>query len=252
MSLFADRRVLITGSTRGLGHAAAVAFLREGADVILHGRNDAVVREIASTLSSSHPGKVSTLSADLAHRAAQDKLAAAAGDLDVLVNCAGVFEERMLSEASDEHWLTTIEVNLTAPWRLARALLPGLERRQGVIVNVGSDSAMLGYSGSSAYCASKGALVGLTRALATELAPRVRALCICPGPVDTDMMRQTIESQPDPGAARRQWQSYTLLRRFATPAEIAEAIVFAASPACSFQTGSLIVIDGGATAGRKP
>jgi NAD(P)-dependent dehydrogenase (short-subunit alcohol dehydrogenase family) len=252
MSLFANRRVLITGSTRGLGHAAAVAFLNHGAHVILHGRNDRVVAKVASALSSLHAGKVSGVAADLSDRSAQDGLAAAAGDLDVLVNCAGIFEERMLRDADDEHWLTTIEVNLTAPWRLARALLPGLKRRQGVIVNVGSDSALLGYSGSSAYCASKGALAGLTRALATELAPRVRALCVCPGPIDTDMMRESVESQPDPEAAKLQWQSYPLLRRVAASAEIAEAIVFAASPACAFQTGSLIIVDGGATAGRRP
>jgi NAD(P)-dependent dehydrogenase (short-subunit alcohol dehydrogenase family) len=119
-------------------------------------------------------------------------------------------------------------------------------------VNVSSDSALLGYAGSIAYCASKGALAGLTRALATELAPDVRVLCVCPGPIDTDMMRESIEAQPDPEAARRQWQSYPLLQRIAAPAEIAEAILFAASPACTFQTGSLIIIDGGATAGRKP
>ncbi|HEY7766350.1 MAG TPA: SDR family oxidoreductase [Aestuariivirgaceae bacterium] len=252
MNLPGDHRVLITGSTRGLGHAAAMAFLKHGAHVILHGRSDNAVKKVTSALSSLHPGKVSGFAADLSDRAAQDGLAAAAGDLDVLVNCAGIYEERMLGEADEEHWLTTIEVNLTAPWRLARALLPGLKRRRGLIINVGSDSALLGFSGASAYCASKGALVGLTRALATELAPQVRALCVCPGPIDTDMMQNSVASAPDPKAARRQWESYPLLKRVATPAEIAEAILFAASPACAFQTGSLIIVDGGATAGRRP
>ena len=251
MGHFADRRILVTGSTRGLGHAAAVKFLEQGGSVIIHGRNAEGVEAVASALARQHPGKVQGVAADLADRHAQDRLASAAGEIDVLVNCAGIFREQLLENAGEAEWRETLEINVTAPWRLSRALLPALRRRKGVIVNVGSDAALLGYSGSMVYCASKGAIAGLTRALATELAPEVRALCVCPGPVDTDMMWQSIEAQPDPVAARRQWESYPLLRRVADPAEIAEAILFAASPACTFQTGSLIVVDGGATAGRR-
>jgi NAD(P)-dependent dehydrogenase (short-subunit alcohol dehydrogenase family) len=252
MGLFTGRRILITGSTRGLGHATAVRFLEQGGSVVIHGRNAGQVDAIASDLARHHPGKVTGVAADLTSRLAQDHLASETREVDVLVNCAGVFREQMLDQADELGWRETIEVNVTAPWRLSRALLPGLRQRRGVIVNVSSDSALLGYAGSIAYCASKGALAGLTRALATELAPDVRVLCVCPGPIDTDMMRESIEAQPDPEAARRQWQSYPLLQRIAAPAEIAEAILFAASPACTFQTGSLIIIDGGATAGRKP
>jgi NAD(P)-dependent dehydrogenase (short-subunit alcohol dehydrogenase family) len=155
-----------------------------------------------------------------------------------------MFEEHLLADADAEHWHRMIEVNLTAPWRITRALLPVLRQRQGVIVNIGSDSGLLGYAGASAYCASKGALIGLTRALAVELAPNIRVLCVCPGPVATDMMR-------DSAAAQGQWEVYTLLNRIGAPGEIAEAILFAASPKCAFQTGSVIVVDGGATAGRR-
>ena len=140
------------------------------------------------------------------------------------------------------------ETNLTAPWRLSRAMVPGLRDRRGTIVNVASDAALLGYARASAYCASKGALVGLTRALATELAPHVRAVSVCPGPIDTDMMRQ-LPGGPDDAAA--QWEAYTLLGRVSTPEEIAPAVVFAASPMCTYQTGSIVLVDGGATAGRR-
>lgn len=251
MGLFADRRILVTGSTRGLGHAAAVKFLEQGGSVIIHGRNAESVEAVAFALARQHQGRVEGIAANLGDRLAQDRLAAKAGDIDVLVNCAGIFREQPLENAGEADWSETLEVNVTAPWRLSRALLPSLRRRRGVIVNVGSDAAFLGYRGSIVYCASKGAVTGLTRALATELAPEVRAVCVCPGPVDTDMMRQSIEAQPDPAAARRQWESYPLLQRVAAPAEIAEAILFAASPGCTFQTGSLIVVDGGATAGRR-
>jgi NAD(P)-dependent dehydrogenase (short-subunit alcohol dehydrogenase family) len=91
----------------------------------------------------------------------------------------------------------------------------------------------------------------LTRALAVELAPQVRVLCVCPGPVETDMMRDTMAASPDPEAVRRTWQSGTLLGRIAAPEEIAAAIAFAASPDCSYATGNLIVVDGGTTAGRR-
>jgi NAD(P)-dependent dehydrogenase (short-subunit alcohol dehydrogenase family) len=249
-SSFADCAILVTGSTRGIGQAAVLKFLERGAHVAIHGRTASMVEAAVSGLTARYGGRVRGLAADLSDRAAQDRLAQFAGDLDVLVNCAGAYEEVMLPEADEDHWRRLIEINLTAPWRLTRALLPGLRRKGGIIVNVGSDSALLGYAGSAAYCASKGGLVGLTRALAVELAPEVRALCVCPGPVDTDMMRSSVEQSPDPAAARRQWQSFPLLKRFAEAGEIAEAILFAASKSCGFHTGSLIVIDGGTTAGR--
>jgi NAD(P)-dependent dehydrogenase (short-subunit alcohol dehydrogenase family) len=202
-------------------------------------------------LAGNGSGRKEAIAADLADRAAQARLADAAGEIDVLVNCAGIFEDRRLEHADAEHWRRTIEINLTAPWRIARALLPGLRNRRGVIVNVSSDSALLGYAGAIAYCASKGALIGLTRALAVELAPEVRVVCVCPGPVDTDMLDEAIRREADPAAARRQWNSYTMLNRAAAPEEIAEAIVFAASPRCTYRTGNVIVVDGGATAGRR-
>jgi NAD(P)-dependent dehydrogenase (short-subunit alcohol dehydrogenase family) len=249
--IFSGHRVLITGSTRGIGHAAALAFLGEGADVILHGRDQPTADKAAADLPAPFGHAINAIGADLLDRAAQDRLVHAAGGIDILVNCAGIFEERMLADADADHWHQIIEINLTAPWRLVRALLPTLRQRQGIIVNIGSDSGLLGYAGASAYCASKGALIGLTRALAVELAPNIRVLCVCPGPVATDMMRDSLEHASDPAAAQSAWESYTLLNRIAAPAEIADAILFAASPKCTFQTGSVIVVDGGATAGRK-
>ncbi|MFL5259426.1 MAG: SDR family NAD(P)-dependent oxidoreductase [Hyphomicrobiales bacterium] len=249
--LFAGKRVLVTGSTRGLGLATARRFLEEGAEIIVHGRSRAPVERVVASLLAAHPGRVSGEAAALSDRLETDRLANAAGDLDVLVNSAGVFEEVMMANADPEHWLRTIEINLTAPWRLARALLDGLARREGVIVNVGSDAAFVGYAGSVAYCASKGALVGLTKALAVELAPKVRAVCVCPGPIETDMMRESVAAQPDPVAAVNVWESNPMLKRVAQPEEIAEAVLFAASPRCRYQTGSVVMVDGGVTAGRR-
>ena len=247
---FDGKTILVTGSTRGIGAAAAELFLQLGGSVIVHGRQQAQVDAALARLPKS-TGLASGIAADLADLAQLGAVAQRIGELDVLVNCAGIFREAAIGDTTLDLWNETIDVNVTAPWMLSQALLPALLRRKGVIVNVGSDAAVLGYAGCVAYCASKGALVGLTRALATELAPDVRALCVCPGPTETDMMQASVATAPDPETARRQWASYPLLRRVATPAEIAEAIVFAASPGARYLTGSVIMADGGTSAGKR-
>jgi NAD(P)-dependent dehydrogenase (short-subunit alcohol dehydrogenase family) len=248
---FAGKTILITGSTRGIGAAAAELFLERGGSVILNGRRPADVDAAVARLSSRHPEQVRGLAVDLSDRKQCRSLAREIDALDILVNCGGIFREAAIADTSLAIWDDTMAVNLTAPWTLAQSLLPILRQSKGIIVNVGSDAAMLGYAGCVAYCASKGALVGLTRALATELAPDVRVLCVCPGPTETDMMRESVATAPDEAKARQQWASYTLLNRVAAPREIGEAILLAASQRASFMTGSLIMADGGATAGRR-
>jgi NAD(P)-dependent dehydrogenase (short-subunit alcohol dehydrogenase family) len=248
---FGGKRVLVTGSTRGIGHAAARRFLEEGAFVTLHGRTADAVGHATEAFEREFAGCVSGLAADLADRSQCRRLCVEANAVDVLVNCAGVYEEVPIEGADEGHWRRILDVNTTAPWLLAQTLLPGLRERAGVIVNVSSDSGLLGYPGSAVYCASKGALIGLTRALAVELAPAVRVLAVCPGPVETDMMRAAMDASLDPDAVREAWRSATLLGRIAAPEEIAAAIAFAASPDCSFATGNLITVDGGTTSGRR-
>ncbi|MEX2299184.1 MAG: SDR family oxidoreductase [Dongiaceae bacterium] len=245
---FAGKRVLVTGSTRGIGAAAADLLLERGAHVILHGRKSHDVAAAVAARAGEHGARVSGHAADLADRAQCRRLATAAGDIDALINSAGIFDDRDIAGTDEALWDRTVAVNLTAPWVLAQTLLPSLRKRCGVIVNVASDAAFLGYAGASVYCATKGALVGLTRALAVELGPDVRALCVCPGPTMTDMMGET-QAAREEGA--RAWSSWTMLGRAARPEEIAETIAFAASPAASFATGSIIAVDGGATAGRR-
>jgi NAD(P)-dependent dehydrogenase (short-subunit alcohol dehydrogenase family) len=246
---FSGKRVLVTGSTRGIGRATAELFLAKGAHVILHGRQQDEVERISAQL--RHDGRLTGYAADLARRSETKRLADRAGEIDILVNCAGICVERSIADTDEAFFDNTIEINLTAAFLLVRALLPALRARQGVIVNVSSDSGLLGYGGSSAYAASKGAVIGLTKALAVELSPDVRAVCVCPGPVATDMMENAVKATPDPAAARRQWASFPMLGRVAEPHEIAEAIVFAASTAASFATGSIIAVDGGTTAGKR-
>ena len=243
-------RILITGSTRGIGRATAEILAAQGAEVILHGRRredvDAAVARLAF---ASAP--VSGVAADLASRAEVARLAETAGEVDVLINCAGIYEEQAAENLDAQSWARTMDVNLTAPWLLSRLLLDGLKHRHGLIINVASDAGFLGIAGGGTYCASKGGLIGLTKALAVELAPDVRALCICPGPVDTDMMKQTVAAAQDQEAAHVQWTNYALLKRTADAREIASLIAYAASKDAAFATGSVWLMDGGLTAGKR-
>lgn len=248
---FSGKTALVTGSTRGIGASAARLFLARGASVILHGRRQSEVDAACAQLSAAHPGRVRGMAADLSDRGQCRAMAAQVGELDVLVNCAGVFREAAIGDTGIATWQEIISVNLTAPWVLVQALLPTLRARRGIVVNVASDAAVLGYAGSTAYCASKGALIGLTRALAVELAPVIRVLCVCPGPTETDMMHESIAAAPDQQKAREQWTSYTMLNRVASPDEIGEVILLAASPRGTFLTGGVIMADGGATAGKR-
>lgn len=250
MSDLHGKRVLVTGSTRGIGRAAAALFLARGAQVIVHGRTAAGV--LAALGELQRPGRPAPrgVAADLALRDDCRRLAAEAGDVDVLVNGAAIYAEIPMAQSDPAFWDRMMAINLTAPWLLAQALLPGLRRRRGVIVNIASEAGLIGFTDSAVYSASKGALTGLTRALAVELAPEVRAVAVCPGPVDTDMAEAIFRQSPDPAATRQQWERGPLLRRMATAEEIAETIVFLASPAAAYITGAVIAVDGGATAGK--
>lgn len=251
MSDFAGRRVLVTGSTRGVGRAAAALFRAGGAEVIVHGRTAADVEAATAALQRAPGAAITGIAADLESREACHRLAAQAGEVDVLVNCAAIYDEVSIADSDVDFWDRMMAINVTTPWLLSKALLPGLRRRRGIIVNIASEAALLGYPNSSVYSASKGALVGLTRALAVELAPEVRAIAICPGPIDTDMAAAIFEKSPDPAAVRRQWERGPLLRRMASAEEIARAIVFAASPAAAYVTGATISVDGGSTIGKR-
>jgi NAD(P)-dependent dehydrogenase (short-subunit alcohol dehydrogenase family) len=251
LSDFAGKRVLVTGSTRGVGRATAALFHRRGAAVLMHGRADHAVRAAAAELREGDGPRAVGIAADLERREECQRLAREAGEIDILVNCAAIYDEVAMAQSDAAFWDRMMAVNLTAPWLLSRALLPGLRHRRGVIVNVASEAALIGYANSSVYSASKGALVGLTKALAVELGPAVRAIAICPGPIDTDMAEAIFRRSPDPAATRRQWERTPMLRRIATAEEIAAAVVFAASPAAAYITGSVIVVDGGSTAGKR-
>lgn len=170
--------------------------------------------------------------------------------LDVLVNAAGVWSPRRIEESDEKFWNHVMDVNLRGPFFCARSALEKLRERQGNIVNIASDAGLKGLVRDAVYCASKGAIVNMTRAMALELAPGVRVNCVCPGYVDTDMVRRDyLEKATDPVAAEREANAYAPMQRMAQAEEIANAILYLASAQAGYITGSALQIDGGSTSG---
>jgi len=242
---FTDKRVLVTGGTRGIGRATVEAFLGAGARVAVNGASDASVARTLNELAAGErataaPGDVAVV-ADCARivEAAVEGL----GGLDVLVNSAGVFTKTSIAETNENLWDSLIDINVKGTYFCSRAALDALDESGGSIVNVASEAGLNGYAGITAYCASKGAIVNLTRSMALELAPTVRVNCICPGVIDTDMARIGFADLSEEA------ESYPL-KRIGTATEVAKGIIYLASTDAGFVTGSALAMDGGATAGH--
>jgi len=247
------KRILITGSSRGIGQAAALVFLGLGANVAINGRTaTSIARGIAELGGGKRLipalGDIATVNGcKEAVRSAVEGL----GGLDVLVNSAGVADARPLSDCDEEMWDRILNVNLKGTFFCIRAAYPHLKASRGNVVNVASDAGLIGEKKLSVYCASKGGVVNVTRALALELAPDVRVNCVCPGYVDTDMVRRDmIEKATDPAVAEADVMSYAPLKRMARPEEVGKAIAYLASDDAGFITGAALTMDGGSTAGH--
>jgi NAD(P)-dependent dehydrogenase (short-subunit alcohol dehydrogenase family) len=160
-----------------------------------------------------------------------------------------VFAEIAIADVSQEHWDETLGINLSGTFFCAQAALPALEAAGGNIVNVASDAGLIGYPNGSAYSAAKGGVVNLTRAMAVELACRVRVNCVCPGNVETDMILNAAAASGDAQSYLERARSRAPWKRMAQPADVAGAILYLASDEARSTTGAALVVDGGGTAG---
>lgn len=236
---FQNKTVLVTGGTSGIGRATAERFAAAGAQVAISGRSAERGTEVVNAITAAG-GRGRFIAADLGSAEAVQGLAAAAGDVDVLVNNVGIFPFGATHEVPLADLRAVLDVNVVAPFLLTAALAPGMASRgHGAIVNVSTMVAAFGLPGMSAYSASKAALELLTKAWAAEYGPQgVRVNAVAPGPTRT------------PGTAVMgdgldQLAATLPLGRVASPDEIADAIVFLASDEASFITGAIVPVDGG-------
>ena len=249
----AGKVALITGGTSGIGRATAVLFAREGAKIALIGRDEVrgrvVLHEIKSAGSEGIFVRADVRLADDCRRAVDETLKVFQR-LDILFNNAGVFFPHTVPDSTEEEWDETLDVNLKGTYLMSKTVLPHMiEKRSGVIVNNSSGWGLVGGDAAAAYCASKGGVVLLTKAMAIDHGRQgIRINCVCPGDVDTPMLPEDAKLRGIEWGEYLKGAANRPLGRIGKPEEIARAVLFLASDDSTFMTGSALVVDGGGSA----
>jgi 3-oxoacyl-[acyl-carrier protein] reductase len=243
----AGRSALVTGGSRGIGRAVCMALARAGARIAVNYRVESPSAELVVRRIEEAGGEAFCLSADVSRKTEAemmvDETVARFGGIDVLVNNAGIWKGAPIDEMSDGDWSEMLDVNLTGTFHCIRAAVPAMKAvGSGRIVNVSSTAGQRGEAFHAHYAATKGAVISLTKSLATELAPHgITVNCVAPGWVETDMTADSLS-----GPEREAILSAIPLRRAARPEEIAGAVLFLASDLASFVTGEILNVNGGA------
>jgi cyclopentanol dehydrogenase len=246
------KTVLVTGAATGVGRATARAAAAEGANVALADLDVEGLLLLKAELEASGAGVVlapGDITDALVSRALVDQAEAAFGRVDVLVNNVGVIVLKSLEDTTKQDFDFLMSVNCYSHLLAIQSAVPAMRRSGGgSIVNVASVGALVALPNVSAYCPSKSAVVGLTRAAAAEFSPLIRVNAVCPGGVATEMSRVHLESFDDKEAATKKLTGRQMLPRYAQPEEIASVIVFLASDESSFMTGAIVAADAGHSA----
>jgi 3-oxoacyl-[acyl-carrier protein] reductase len=239
MFSLAGRKALVTGASGGIGGAIARALHAQGAEVVLTGRRRDALDALAAELGGGERTLVAE--ADLADPAAAERLVEAADPLDILVNNAGITRDTLALRMKDADWQAVIDTNLTGVFRLSRAALKGmLRRRRGRIVNIASIVGVTGNAGQANYAAAKAGLIGMSKALAQEVAARgITVNCVAPGFVDTPMTQGLDAKQREALTGR------IPCGRLGAGADVAAAVAYLASDEAGWVTGQTLHVNGG-------
>lgn len=247
---FTGQTVLVTGAGAGIGRATAERFAAHGANVVVNatpgsGRGRETVEAIVATGGSATLATGNVEQEEACTAIVQTALSTF-GRLDVLVNNAGLVVAGTVETTAPADMDKMLEVNIKGTILMARAALPALRETGGVIVNLGSVAALKGHIDRAVYAASKGAVVALTKSMATDhVTDGVRVNCVCPGTTRTPALEAKIRAAHDPQAMEARLVARQPIGRLATPEEIAAAVTYVASREATFMTGSVLVIDGG-------
>jgi NAD(P)-dependent dehydrogenase (short-subunit alcohol dehydrogenase family) len=249
-----DRVAIITGATSGIGEASALLFAQEGAKVTVTGRNDERGRKVVDAIKTAG-GSAIFVSADVriagnCERIVAETLRAFSGRLDILFNNAGVFYPHNAIDCTEEEWDESVDSSLKGSWLMAKYSLPTMiAQRRGVIINQSSGWGIQGGDEAVAYCAAKGGLIVMTKAMAIDHGKHgIRVNCLCPGDVETPMLVSDAKARRMNYADYMKGAANRPLGRVGTPEELAQAALFLASDDSSFMTGAALVVDGGGIA----
>jgi 3-oxoacyl-[acyl-carrier protein] reductase len=243
MGSLEGRVALVTGASRGIGRSIALALAARGATVVAGARDDHA-REVVEEISRGG-GRAEAVTMDVTDRAQVEAVTAAtlqrSGRIDVLVNNAGTTRDNLVVRMKREDWDTVLATNLTAAFTCTQVVLkPMLKQRHGRIINITSVVGQSGNAGQANYAASKAGLIGLTKAVALEVASRgITVNAVAPGLIDTDMTRRLSDG------AQTSWEERIPLARLGTPADVASAVVFLASDEAAYITGHVLAVNGG-------
>jgi len=244
------RTALITGAASGIGKATALLFAREGAAVCLFDRDETAGKAVARTI-EEEKGRALFVPGDVTRdedcRRAVDETVARLGGLHVLFNNAGIIRRATIVDTSEEDWDRVMAVNVKGVFLMSRRAVPSMARSGGgVVINTASVWGLVGGTRAAVYCASKGAVVLLTKSMALDHgAQNIRVNCICPGDTDTPMLRGEAGMLGEPMDRHMAQAADVPLRRVARPEDIAQAALYLASDASSFVSGAPLIVDGG-------
>jgi len=253
MYALTGKKAIVTGGSSGIGRAAAILLAQAGAAVSIvdldERSGEAVVRQIVEAGGKAMFVRGDVSLAEDCQDAVQETVEALGG-VDILFNNAGIVRRATVTELSEEDWDHVMAVNVKSMFLMSKYTIPFMEKAgSGSIVNNASGWGLTGGARAAAYCASKGAVVNLTRAMALDYGPKsIRVNCIAPGDTDTSMLRNEARQLGQPEAAFLKESAGRPLGRIGRPEEVAAAVLYLASEAASFVTGAILVVDGGGLA----
>jgi NAD(P)-dependent dehydrogenase (short-subunit alcohol dehydrogenase family) len=242
---FNSKTVIVTGGAKGIGAACCRAFYKENARVVLLD-TDPLGQQLVDELGENALFIRCDVSMETQVKQAIEQAVHSFGRLDILVNNAGIQRYSKVTETTEAEWDLVLNVNLKSAFLCSKHAIPQMQLQgQGVIVNVSSVQAFIAQKTVAPYVTSKTALLGLTRSIAVDYGPEIRCIAVCPGTIDTPMLRDAIQLSPDPEAVYQECVDMHLLKRIGTPEEVAALIVYVSGENGGFFTGQAIRIDGG-------